>query len=605
MMKNNWNVVLLITDGHGHFTKDMDWGTKEYLNLKQRFDSLNLGAEGYVRFTNVVSPAVSTIMSIESIMSGLHAAKTHKMHWRQWPSWDRFTSPVLSDFLAKRDYKVYGFSYLLDSENWLPSLYCYKPEIYKDFPSHKRDTHSHEAVLAAVRHFFKHEFSDNGPHLLIIHSIFLFDMWQEMMNELSAHGMTTDNTVFAHTADHYFPKNFGRFWLFGERDNTPLYHHSDLTEYNSRVFFHLKYPGSSAAEIDTVVSGCDIAPTLLDLLGFQEEWPDKADGMSLMPLVNGGNLQPRLIRADNVYPYQVAEKQGRVTSIRSGRFKYIVRPDPISSYITYRMSEGWSTVLSREEFYDVEADSEEIRNLIDSSESMVQMELERCRQYYRTSNEEIIRHHARTLHPVFNESRFGRRLSGTGPRGSLLCVQSCPDVVFATIVSILVEMLPDWGIDVILKKECSAALPSLRKCLRYPVEGVYSASQLSLLLNQEGAKHYDCVVNTSNVPMGDYAAVYNENCHPVGDFTASGDVLRTLPAQIKGSLSLDMNFVSFGKRYGSFLQQINPLPMLILLLSKSVPLLLAFGRRFLLNLLGQRAKINKSLAARIIKGEHE
>jgi len=131
-MNKKWNIVLLVTDGHGHYTGDMDWGTKEYHFLKTRLQRLNLVEKGYVNFTNAISPAVTTIMSIESIMSGIFAAKTHMLHWREWPTWDSFDQPVLSDFLKQHGYEVNGFSYLLNSENWLPSIYCYKPGLYKD-----------------------------------------------------------------------------------------------------------------------------------------------------------------------------------------------------------------------------------------------------------------------------------------------------------------------------------------------------------------------------------------------------------------------------------------------------------------------------------------
>ena len=74
----------MVTDGHGHYTGDMDWGTKEGYALKTRLERLNLVEKGYIKFSNAMSPAVSTIMSIESIMSGIYAAKAHKLHWREW-----------------------------------------------------------------------------------------------------------------------------------------------------------------------------------------------------------------------------------------------------------------------------------------------------------------------------------------------------------------------------------------------------------------------------------------------------------------------------------------------------------------------------------------
>ena len=79
------------------------------------------------------------------------------------------------DLVGDEGYDVNGFSYLLNSENWLPAINCYKPELYKNFPSHKADTHSHEAVSSGVKDFFKNTFDPSNPQFLIVHSIFVHD----------------------------------------------------------------------------------------------------------------------------------------------------------------------------------------------------------------------------------------------------------------------------------------------------------------------------------------------------------------------------------------------------------------------------------------------
>lgn len=540
-MTKSLNVVLLITDGHGHHTGDLDWGTEEFRNLRSRLERLELGRRGYTKFNRVMSPAVSTIMSIESILSGLHAAKTHKMHWREWPEWDRLDYPQLSDFLSQRDYTVYGFSYLLNSENWMPGIRCYRPDLYSDFPSHKRDTHSHEAVLAALRHYFEHAFEKGKPQFLMVHSIFLYDMWEDIEALFSQHGLTAENTVIAFTADHYFPKNFGRQWLLGERDRSMIFHHTDLTEYNTRVFLYLKYPGMPAArEIDELVTGYDIAPTILELLGLRDKWPGILDGESLVPLVDGRGRPARFLRADNVYPYQIGEKQGRITAIRSGRYKYIHRPDPVSSYIVYRMHEPWASVIGQEEFYDVESDPEEQHNLIGSAEVPVSAALRECRAYYQRSTEELLAFHSRGLRQHAERLNLGPTLLAGG-KGRLLCIQTCPPEVFATLVNVLVDLLPSAEIMVVVHNFGTLSLPARCRVARYPEAQPYEQALLARVLGTEFTAGFDSLLITSSLPVGDYASVYDNLAHPGGEMAAAREAVTGIRTSRRLILSLDMS----------------------------------------------------------------
>lgn len=602
-MNQPLNVVLLITDGHGHHTGDLDWGTEEFRNLRSRLERLELVRRGYTKFNRVMSPAVSTIMSIESILSGLHAAKTHKMHWREWPEWDRLDFPQLSDFLADQDYAVHGFSYLLNSENWMPGIRCYRPDLYRDFPSHKRDTHSHEAVLATLRHYFQHAFQSGKPQFLMVHSIFLFDMWDEMTSLFSQHGLTDENTVFAFTSDHYFPRNFGRQWLLGERDRSMIFHHTDLTEYNTRVFLYLKYPGiPPAREIDESVAGYDITPTILDLLGLRDKWPGGMDGESLIPLIEGRGSPLRFLRADNVYPYQIGEKQGRITAIRSGRFKYVSRPDPASSYIVYRMHEPWTSVLDHEEFYDVEADPEEQSNLVGSSDAGVEAALRDCRAYHRQSTGEVLAFHGRGLRQHAERTGLASVLLTNRERGRLLCIQTCPPEVFVTLVGVLADLLPSAEIVTVIRNLGALSLPDRCRVVNYPATRHYEAELLAELLGPGTGAGFDCLLLTSNVPVGDYASVYDGLAHPVGDLAAAGIAASAIPAGKRLVLGLDMSAGPIGKPHspskalGARLRQFAATP-LRLLLARLKPRL----QKWVRSVEGAGPKISGYLAERIIR----
>jgi len=604
MNSSRWNIVLLVTDGHGNYTGDMDWGTIEFYELKTRLDRLNLVEKGYINFTNAISPAVSTIMSIESIMSGIFAAKTHKLHWREWPTWDRLDNPVLSDFLKLHGFEVNGFSYLLNSENWLPSIYCYKPELYKEYPSAKRDTHSHEAVLAAVKHYFANAFKKRGNHLFIVHSIFVFDMWDELMSEFYQHGFNDDNTIFVLTADHYFPKNFGRQWLLGERDGSLILHHSDLTEHNIHVPLYMKYPGSAGHEISEPVCGYDIAPTLIDLLGLSSEWPAPFDGLSLLPLLKGETMPARMFRIDNVYPLQIGEKQGRITAIRNGRYKYVFRPDPISSYIAYRLNENWSAVVGYEEFYDLANDSAEEHNLINEDSESIQAKIAKFKNYFLKTDSDIIEFHIKTLRKVFCANKLFYKLFRGKTKGDLLIIQSTHDLVFAIIVSVISAEMSGWNIDVVVKSNNYEELLLVRKKILYPNDDVYEDEVFFKAIGSTLEKQYDCIINTTNTPFGDYLKVFDNSCCHVGDFKASIKIIHSLDADVKATLCVNMEYTRihrFSVVYDdSLIDVFSPKILKESLMRLVLATLRSRSKRLGKLLRAEGPKINKSLSSRII-----
>lgn len=257
---------------------------------------------------------------------------------------------------------------MFNAKNWLPCLYLYNYGFYTQFSPIKRDLYSGEVVLAAVKNYFRNVEKNNKNKLFIVHSVLMFKIWNELRDLFFKNGYNYDNTIFVINSDHNLPYGFRRYNLyFLDRLGSELYHHTDLTEYNIRVIFYLKYPGSKGKEVKTHVIGYDVVPTILDLLDLKEEWPAKFDGISLLPLINGEAGPDRLLRIDNLYPYQIGREQGRITAIKGPKYKYIHRPDPSSSYITYRLTEMWPLVIQKEEFYDIENDVMEKNNLIDFS----------------------------------------------------------------------------------------------------------------------------------------------------------------------------------------------------------------------------------------------
>jgi len=546
-MGKKLNIVFILADEHGKLIQNEEAVTKEQYGSNDKLERLNLKGQGYIDFSNTVSPGVSTIQSVESIMSGIYAAKAHMHHYRAWPEWDCLENPVLGGFLEDHGYEVIGFSSLFNANNWLPCLPIKNPAFYKEFSPVKRDIYSNEVIMAAVSDYFVNTEQNDKLKLFVVHSALLFTIWDDMMNLFFLNGYNYDNTIFIVTSDHNLPQGFRRYYLyFLARFGLELYHHTDLTEYNTRVIFHLKYPGSKGVDIKTQVGGYDIVPTLLDLIGMKDMWPAKFDGVSLLPLIESETIPDRMIRVDNLYPYQIGREQGRITSIRSEKYKYINRPDPASSYISYRMTESWPLVLKKEEFYDIEDDIWEKRNLIDSEDVAIQREVEKHREFLKESNGEILNFHVESLRNMFRKKKLLEMLFEGKKHGRMLCIETCPGHVFKSIISVFEKELPGWGIDVVLKKrdaECVNDIAGIENRFIYPDDSVYDSKVFKNTIFAALNEYYDVILSTSNFPMGDYEDIYDDTQFPVGDLASSLKIMKEIDCSLSAVISLNMDFI--------------------------------------------------------------
>jgi arylsulfatase A-like enzyme len=102
---------------------------------------------------------------------------------------------------------------------------------------------------------------------------------------------------------------------------------------------------------DTPGLNIDIDPTILDFAGIPI--PESSQGQSLVPVVNGQTVQPReFLLFEHLWDF-VSIPQSEC--VRSARYKYI----------RYPQHPGF------EEFYDLEKDPDEVRNLVKEPENQV------------------------------------------------------------------------------------------------------------------------------------------------------------------------------------------------------------------------------------------
>lgn len=133
-----------------------------------------------------------------------------------------------------------------------------------------------------------------------------------------------------------------------------LYNHGLwLYQTSIRVPLLLRFPDGRAAgrALDEPVSNIDVLPTLCELLDLPR--PERCEGTSLVPLVDGRPLARGLLFAEATQPGVFLEEAGqwgnkkKPKAVRDGRYKYL-----------------WSPYTGTEELFDLERDPGERDNLL-------------------------------------------------------------------------------------------------------------------------------------------------------------------------------------------------------------------------------------------------
>ncbi|WP_436903360.1 sulfatase family protein [Halovenus halobia] len=166
-----------------------------------------------------------------------------------------------------------------------------------------------------------------------------------------------DSTLIVVLADH------------GESltDNGIYFSHDGLYEPVIRVPFIVHAPGRETGVVDEFVQPFDIAPTVADVFGLDEESFD-FHGRSLLPVFEENDSAPE--REGLIV--EMASSQRR-RAVRSGPYKYIYRPDGEfgnihDDAVTCRKcgAKHWK----EEELYDLSTDPDESQNIVDEEEDV-------------------------------------------------------------------------------------------------------------------------------------------------------------------------------------------------------------------------------------------
>jgi arylsulfatase A-like enzyme/Tfp pilus assembly protein PilF len=170
-----------------------------------------------------------------------------------------------------------------------------------------------------------------------------------VIGELESSGLL-DRTLVAVVGDH--GEGLGEH---GEGTHSVLIYNSTLS-----VPFLLYAPGriEGNGRVEAVNGTVDVAPTLLDYLGFEKTL---AQGRSLRPAIEGSEMEEAAVYSESLYA-SVHLGWSELRALERGGMRYIEAPRP--------------------ELYDVSADPGELQNLLESKKSIardMREELERIR----------------------------------------------------------------------------------------------------------------------------------------------------------------------------------------------------------------------------------
>ena len=338
------------------------------------FDTINLA--------QTVCAAPSTVMSTMGLLTGVSPvllAKDHIPKRKQVPDdWQAVGFTTITDFLEKQNYDVIGINAVFDSPRCLPMFKDTHAGVTENM-SKKEGYNFWEAWCIPQR------LRNIIPSLKNENKAFFFhlidaDILPEIIQELKDLGLNKSNTVMVLVGDHGWPIRF-------KEKEPALFHDLHQEENNIRVTCHMAYPGSLTSEYTHFSSALDLAPTTLDIMGFDSKKVlPKANGLSLIQnLIDNSPFPERLIRIDNRY---IAQRKNKVITLVNSRLRYTFRYETNweqQPYYQYR----FKPVSDKEELY-LREDIEEKNNLINNRS--YKSDLEAFRNFLRKSETEVLKH---------------------------------------------------------------------------------------------------------------------------------------------------------------------------------------------------------------------
>jgi len=375
-----YNILWLFIDGVRRYKSTDD---------RSRLDFMDAFGKDSVEFLNVVTSAPSTSMSLSAMVSGMPSYYLN----RNFDDFifDKGKTPSLTQDLKQLGYNLYSFlMHKLTRETMLNILPMIERKYWPKGFSHNQWWNNSDINIAvkktlsmSVKHpaFFFVDYNCRGDALTSDKVKCAFHVFRNA-------GYTRENTITILCSDHGYPdpsKETGRPEFYKKHK---LSHDLILTDDNIMIPLFIQYPGCpKGKKIETTVSSIDIYPTISDILGIDIE--HKIHGKSLLPLIYDEKkyqkmMESRFHRSDSRLVFQT----GRGTAIRNDKYKYIFYHDKVRG-------------KGHEEFFDIQKDKYEQRNLVNSDNEVIQKQLNIFLEKFNKSENDVLAYQLKYLFDKF------------------------------------------------------------------------------------------------------------------------------------------------------------------------------------------------------------
>ena len=379
------NVIWIIVDGVRNYTAKDKYGK---LEVMEKF------SEESVEFTNAVTSAASTLMSISAMFSSRPAYYIS----RDFESfeYDKKSFPTFTDILKSHGYENYVIHHYYYMRKKMTQALGLIPKKYWPKWINKHQEWDEKTMNTIFNRVINNNLKK--PFFLFMHynvpitNKSTSKTVGNVLRKLKEKKLYDDSIIIL-SSDHGFPDP-ARYKLTLEQ-KVMEGHDIFITDDNILFPLIIKYPGCPKNhKVKEVVSSLDIAPTILSMLNI----PYKGrgfEGTDLMKYVGNKKKFDRKIRTDTRFYFQPK----KITTIKGNKYKYT-----ISSYNQPEQKEG---------FFDIEKDHLERTNLIDSKDKKIIKKITEYREEFIVSEEKGIKLQKKYLKQKFDKIVHDKNLKET------------------------------------------------------------------------------------------------------------------------------------------------------------------------------------------------
>ena len=373
---NRLNLIWIIVDSVRSY--------RTFADDRDRLDVMDEFALESMQFLNAYTSAPSSILSGAAMFTGMPCCFISR-HFDAW-QFDPNVIISLQDILVDEGYENYAIHNSKEDREVMKDLIRPIPKKY--FP--KGVSHGKWWTNGQINQIVEKilNMGVNTPSFFMLwydcrEDPNVSDMVKKGLQIFKDKGLY-ENSVIVMCSDHGYPDPRTGFNKSTMRETR---HDMIVTDDNVRIPLFIKCPNCRPGKVSDTVGTVDLLPTILSLLEIKCDDPrmNKVKGYDLIDLLEGKECSwdDRIVRIDT----RLRLAKGRVTALRSNRYKYVYYHDE-----------------KVEELYDLNSDPSEMKDLLQSPSSNSDALGLKFRKLLDESQDELNEFHISELESAFERN---------------------------------------------------------------------------------------------------------------------------------------------------------------------------------------------------------